>query len=1579
MPTVLSELLHGKAASSGTETAPTTHQTTLLVSNSGRSSSLPFSFLDHFKSLCSLLVSGTAAASSTYSSQRHHGHISASRSQLYASLDTFYAATMMFSRKNSTCCFRSTSHTLAWPGLEANPSVEAIRRSEMDTHIRKDRLFQMQMLMESHIYTLAESKDDRSSRKLASLVSRLLPNKSTLAPSSVLGLLDVDCIENVLFLLASVANLDRSCNDRLSMSENIYPFKARINRSPSDLALETTSPSVADLSLSTAFSFDTSLFESYDTCTRETSSNDELFSLASSKGTFSSPFQQPGVGFQFPEVLSTESSFRAHSHSFSRDRECKVPVKQHTSLYSDSRGLFSKGAVETHTQPSNHCENAFTADLDTSWPEQPTELSWEKASNTSLALSRISLISDAPPNMFESVCAVRYPRLFESDVTHIPLSQEFVIKCMLKAAIGVSSPVFLVDPIECIMTVRLYPNIDVFLTTLSAGSLKSILCEMAEFGSLYLRLQWIIVSLKSDTKRFGLTGTALSVGLTALLKDVQSNVDGLQGSELDRTLHIIDVVTSLSRLRNLLSLVISVFNCNIHRPIGDCILPTGLEILTLLYDTAVKIDMGCVMDQAMGTLSNPMDSHHDLRDTLLSLFQQSSLPFLSWADCWLGLSRCPLTSESQNTFDFSAGIGKLKSGGLAAHDPFDEFFIAFDEKLPISEDQGGLKFKICHGARRPPSFVPSEVVQNFLEAGVALRIIDTCHTQRLSFSSIFVNSTEPLKCSIAFMFHEIGFLRDMTERYERSKTNLLDERIQTIKEDERRRIDAWQKSQAQLIQYKEAAMQNALSIRNTQLVAAGHRKQQLKLDIEAFLTMQTSVRAGMLEIERNKEAQRILSEVMACAKTNELEANEAEVMKLNFETRMKLLQKAEERVVWRQKRLDLTIQRLAAMESPWIGTTGSVECGLDPPEPDSSSIHSVPKDSNEESDRSVAEPLSEHIVEPKPPLSVNTNVSTTTPHLSTTVDLETSPLLACAIDGSEEPHKVGPPVHSITSAICSQISDVVDSVVSISSPYIDNYTNGQDLVVEHAPDPPSVLLHNTTLATKESLFINVTEKGDTLIKDMMASTDSIHSSIVSTMKNAELTHNLGSFQPFSTHSHVENSGFFCIPDSPIMPQDSNDVNDVRNGPVKRTICPLSISIDRSLLHIWRAQERIISRTALMVFFCGKAQETIDIRFHINILTSYYCLRDGQFIVSLKDALFGDGHAGADYAGRGLGLNGNGRWPVDISLASHALGDLFLGKPTSTSGENSRDMLDFHLSTLLKIEYTSDMPGPDITATNSMSFFRLVYTPPPPIHIIITPECTNKLEMVFSWLLRLVRADTALNHATQTHFWQHLCVSKSDLDPAVLKMSIAERMLVVHLVQQAKAFLKGIMWYSFDVVVGSSCTDLQKTLSATETLVHQSSFFANLDGPDSSSKADPLYGNTTYEELDPDTRERGRSIRCLSSLQSTVLKTVCTICSHLFLDQQHRIVRSHLDHIVQLILKLSRYIHGYPIVESLSSLQASFQVRHGLLMTALLEISQGQPFIPNMVSPSTLSRPRQPNSKRVMELAADLHFLLESTH
>ncbi|OZJ06995.1 hypothetical protein BZG36_00034 [Bifiguratus adelaidae] len=182
-----------------------------------------------------------------------------------------------------------------------------------------------------------------------------------------------------------------------------------------------------------------------------------------------------------------------------------------------------------------------------------------------------------------------------------------------------------------------------------------------------------------------------------------------------------------------------------------------------------------------------------------------------------------------------------------------------------------------------------------------------------------------------------------------------------------------------------------------------------------------------------------------------------------------------------------------------------------------------------------------------------------------------------------------------------------------------------------------------------------------------------------------------------------------------------------------------LSVERALL--WRCQQ--INQKLFKSLF-----EHAMLMHHLDTIANHFLLRDGEFVVRLKEALFSN---------EVMVNQGNALSPMSRAAVGLRLG-FYVDKSWPPLGQGLVSQLKSVLSSYeasqrvsFRIHRSDTLPN-DPKDFHATDFLLLHYDAPFPIDRILTADVIGKLNNVFSHLIRLLRAEAVVNQMYKHVRW-----------------------------------------------------------------------------------------------------------------------------------------------------------------------------------------------------------------------------------
>jgi hypothetical protein len=211
--------------------------------------------------------------------------------------------------------------------------------------------------------------------------------------------------------------------------------------------------------------------------------------------------------------------------------------------------------------------------------------------------------------------------------------------------------------------------------------------------------------------------------------------------------------------------------------------------------------------------------------------------------------------------------------------------------------------------------------------------------------------------------------------------------------------------------------------------------------------------------------------------------------------------------------------------------------------------------------------------------------------------------------------------------------------------------------------------------------------------------------------------------------------------------------------------PLSLSSTLSFRPLITAQSKLVNAATLRLFY-----RSHHLRHHLSLQWQYHLLGDGVFSSLLATALFDPNRESAErQKGKmrsgvhmGLQLGSRTSWPPassELRLALkgvlsesyyssalyHSSSDVQRARSSKITARDNDELpgqLNFAIRNLTEAEQENVM---DPDALSALDFLRLQYVPPVPLNLIITTASLDKYDLIFKFLLRLLRMLFVVSH------------------------------------------------------------------------------------------------------------------------------------------------------------------------------------------------------------------------------------------
>lgn len=311
--------------------------------------------------------------------------------------------------------------------------------------------------------------------------------------------------------------------------------------------------------------------------------------------------------------------------------------------------------------------------------------------------------------------------------------------------------------------------------------------------------------------------------------------------------------------------------------------------------------------------------------------------------------------------------------------------------------------------------------------------------------------------------------------------------------------------------------------------------------------------------------------------------------------------------------------------------------------------------------------------------------------------------------------------------------------------------------------------------------------------------------------------------------------------------------------------PFCQSLSLSLMPLLNAQSRLLSFSTFHLLF-----KTHSLLSHLSLQHRFQLLSDGPFASRLSRALFdpdqvsGEGSSAIEGT-TGLHLQARDTWPpANSELRLVLMGILreCYHRPDGSGGRKGDDLpgnLSFAIRDLTAEEQEKCR---DVRSVQALDFLRLQYTPPPVLESVITKSSLRKYDLIFKYMLRLLRMQVIA---------QGLLRDVACKDGRVDGISQRLRIDIQH-------FISTLASYSSNEAIGMTWSRFQGLLTKIEAAIEEGDYEGTI------ATAGSLLG--------------------LERLHETALDRMIKA---LFLHRRHTQVREIIEGIFQLILRFNTIV------------------------------------------------------------------------
>ncbi|TPX72336.1 hypothetical protein SpCBS45565_g00418 [Spizellomyces sp. 'palustris'] len=1045
-------------------------------------------------------------------------------------------------------------------------------------------------------------------------------------------------------------------------------------------------------------------------------------------------------------------------------------------------------------------------------------------------------VSEASFDLFDAIYRNHFSHEFNREEYVFVAEQEQLLKDVMNVIIGIQSDSFVYIPEA--MEFRISQDAEGRLRTLgcSATSFQRYLRRFLAIGTNMIRLEYVVRIIEDDTS-YGQIGLAFAHALASFVSFIRACLVAVPDSLGDDSKHLqlIRLYHALNESFYLLTVLTEICQCSeppAYNTEGIFQIPRGATLLSRLYDAA------CAVDTVLTAGTSKRD--HLLRLILLGLLQHTTRPYFAWFEQWLGLPA--------GTDDGLETLGGLIEQMTDVWDPYAEFFVQFKD---IPEQSGGEAFWRAgwqmNQASPAPSFIPLSLAQEILHAGKYLRLL------RLYQRDHPLVRLQDEGKALRALLRQDGRLRwiwqeDEAFRFCRAIDLCIHEMNNTILEAEKARAEAahseTQRTEERIEETKKQQIlllqANAEQMRQAKEEEM-KRKQALQSEIDDFLAERDALKRAHAEQAKAEEEKYLQQEVEKENERLKLVENEKRRMIEQHEARMREIQKREDLLEWKRRRLMLGDKRRELLERGWSTIEGSYNAAYYSRVIAGERVKEL--DANPEKEEWLAGNDLKELQETPDESFVTASEHSVTAEVDTPVPLPKEIMAEEALTAEE--------IQDI------ELPNTVDTIRSTEAPppsQPSNYTLSSN---DHV-GAPSPYKHNAVPNLAEMGSLNALLDPSSLspffapgfsqaqhsVAAVPAATETVEAEIGPEYQvpSGDYAIAIGAVGATTTESMKET-----------FEQDSLPLLGTKEDPPKRKVAlsgtfsfarflennlpqkgplgsdtsaesSLSILTMRTLHSSLSSFSTLISKVVTRALYPG-------IRTHLGIAGRYLLLGDRLFLTRLTKALFEEG-GGVDMDGRT-----DGNWPPGFAELSDALqgvvpehlhgnvhdeiGKLsFEGKATgrNAGGKLSLVTLRFFGTVALNILFIC-------VALDALSFLRLRYTAPMPFDIVMTESTAHKYDSIFEFMLVLERVRIALDRVCVSEWWWRNSPARDarrageswmkgdpdSRDPVWKHWSEKDRKAAVHIHWEARAFVGGLLRYGIEIGIGEVWEGFQRIL------------------------------------------------------------------------------------------------------------------------------------------------------------------------
>ncbi|KAI8818958.1 Spc98 family-domain-containing protein [Fimicolochytrium jonesii] len=533
--------------------------------------------------------------------------------------------------------------------------------------------------------------------------------------------------------------------------------------------------------------------------------------------------------------------------------------------------------------------------------------SWERlgphhqAGKATLAWSegRSPYLTECDFGIFSGVYANHFAHQYDSSQYQMIIKRAFLLQATFHLLIGLPSALFPYDEASdsFVLTTQNIGN----ARPLSIGkpSFDRYLQRFMRVGTLVFRLDRIVAMVEGNLHLYGQIGLAFGRALSSYLTFLRGTFNSMKQSlgATKKTVAFVSMYRALEGPLYHLQVLASICRSEVGSNHDEASLPLGSELLTRIYNATSLLDSS--------TWKSPFRRDEVLRLTLFELLRQSSQPYLTWIEQWLGM--------------FKPSRQRHEMAGFMEHmtdvwDSHGEFFICY-KKVETGDGEGFWKAEWQRSqTAMPPSFLPAGLADEVLKAGKYLRLLREYEPDH---PLVALRTGKGFRTESDVPLVRLGWRSDVDEGSEDGGARWFvqtmreriavyaakkEEEMRVLADESVRRRDNAMKKRAEAIQTRETEL-----AQKRQQAAA--RKSEVKSEIETFLLQHEAAkqrdREYAQQLERQMEA-RVTADEKAAAETIEDVKRE---LVAEHERKMRELEKREMVLDWKMQRLALNHRR----------------------------------------------------------------------------------------------------------------------------------------------------------------------------------------------------------------------------------------------------------------------------------------------------------------------------------------------------------------------------------------------------------------------------------------------------------------------------------------------------------------------------------------------------------------------------------------------------------------------------------------------------------------------------------------------